>query len=170
LPLVYDELRQLAARKLAREKPGQTLDATALVHEAYLRLVASPQGESGEKVWQGRVHFYAAAAEAMRRILIDNARKKKSEKRGGQQRRIDWHNNIQAPAKATDDLLAIDEALTQLAAEDAEAAQLVKLRFYAGLSVDEAADVMGLARATAYRTWNYAKAWLRTKLDGVVNH
>jgi len=109
-------------------------------------------------------------AEAMRRILIDNARKKKSEKRGGQQRRIDWHNNIQAPAKATDDLLAIDEALTQLAAEDAEAAQLVKLRFYAGLSVDEAADVMGLARATAYRTWNYAKAWLRTKLDGVVSH
>jgi RNA polymerase sigma factor (TIGR02999 family) len=164
LPLVYDELRQLAARKLAKEKPGQTLDATALVHEAYLRLVASPQGESGQKVWQGRVHFYAAAAEAMRRILIDNARKKKSEKRGGQQRRIDWHNNIQAPAKPTDDLLAIDEALTQLAAEDAEAAQLVKLRFYAGLSVDEAADVMGLARATAYRTWNYAKAWLRSKL------
>ena len=108
-------------------------------------------------------------AEAMRRILIDNARKKKSEKRGGQQRRIDWHNNIQAPAKATDDLLAIDEALIQLAAEDAEAAQLVKLRFYAGLSVDEAADVMGLARATAYRTWNYAKAWLRTKLDGVMS-
>jgi len=170
LPLVYDELRQLAAKKLAREKPGQTLDATALVHEAYLRLVASPQGESGQKVWQGRVHFYAAAAEAMRRILIDNARKKKSEKGGGQQRRIDWHNNIQAPAKATDDLLAIDEALTLLAAEDAEAAQLVKLRFYAGLSVDEAADVMSLARATAYRTWNYAKAWLRTKLDGVVNH
>src|SRR5262245_37352735 len=170
LPLVYDELRQLAARKLAREKPGQTLDATALVHEAYLRLVAGPQGESGQKVWPGRVHFYAAAAEAMRRILIDNARKKKSEKRGGQQRRIDWHNNIQAPAKATDDLLAIDEALTQLAAEDAEAAQLVKLRFYAGLSVDDSADVMGLARATAYRTWNYAKAWLRTKLDGVVSH
>jgi RNA polymerase sigma factor (TIGR02999 family) len=164
LPLVYDELRQLAARKLAREKPGQTLDATALVHEAYLRLVASPQGESGQKVWQGRVHFYAAAAEAMRRILIDNARKKKSEKRGGQQRRIDWHNNIQAPARATEDLLAIDEALTLLAAEDAEAAQLVKLRFYAGLSVDEAADVMGLARATAYRTWNYAKAWLRSRL------
>ena len=170
LPLVYDELRQLAAKKLAREKPGQTLDATALVHEAYLRLVASPRGESGQKVWQGRVHFYAAAAEAMRRILIDNARKKKSEKRGGQQRRIDWHNNIQTPAKPTEDLLAIDEALTQLAAEDAEAAQLVKLRFYAGLSVDEAADVMGLARATAYRTWNYAKAWLRTKLDGVVSH
>ena len=169
LPLVYDELRQLAARKLAREKPGQTLDATALVHEVYLRLVASPQGESGQKGWQGRVHFYAAAAEAMRRILIDNARKKKSEKRGGQQRRIDWHNNIQAPAKPNEDLLAIDEALTQLAAEDAEAAQLVKLRFYAGLSVDEAADVMGMARATAYRTWNYAKAWLRTKLDGVVS-
>jgi RNA polymerase sigma factor (TIGR02999 family) len=164
LPLIYDELRQLAAKKLGHEKPGQTLNATALVHEAYLRLVASPGGEPGEKVWKGRIHFYAAAAEAMRRILIDNARKKKSEKRGGQQQRVAWHDNIEAPLEPTDDLLAIDEALTQLAAEDAEAAKLVKLRFYAGLSVEEAADVMGLARATAYRTWSYAKAWLRTKL------
>jgi RNA polymerase sigma factor (TIGR02999 family) len=168
LPLVYDELRQLAAQKLAHEKPGQTLDATALVHEAYLRLVASPGRKSGEKVWKGSIHFYAAAAEAMRRIMIDNARKKKSEKRGGQQQRVDWHDNIVAPAKPTDDLLAIDEALTQLTAEDAEAAQLVKLRFYAGLSVEEAADVMGLARATAYRSWSYAKAWLRAKLGQVV--
>jgi RNA polymerase sigma factor (TIGR02999 family) len=103
----------------------------------------------------------------MRRILIDNARKKKSEKRGGEHQRVPWHDNIAAPPKPTDDLLAIDEALTQLAAEDADSAQLVKLRFYAGLSVDEAADVMGLARATAYRTWSYAKAWLRTKLGGV---
>ncbi|MBI1830453.1 MAG: sigma-70 family RNA polymerase sigma factor [Planctomycetes bacterium] len=166
LPLVYDELRRLAAKKLAQEKPGQTLDATALVHEAYLRLVAGPGCESGEeeRLWKNRIHFYAAAAEAMRRILIDNARKKKAEKHGGQQQRIEWHDNIEAPAKPTDDLLAIDEALTLLAAEDAEAAQLVKLRFSAGLSVDEAADVMGLARASGYRTWNYAKAWLRTKV------
>jgi RNA polymerase sigma factor (TIGR02999 family) len=162
LPLVYDELRGLAAQKLAHEKPGQTLDATSLVHEAYLRLVGA--GDSPR--WKDRSHFYAAAAEAMRRILIDNARKKKSEKRGGQQRRVECHDNIETPAKPTDDLLAIDEALSLLAAEDAEAAQLVKLRFYAGLSVEDAADVMGLARATAYRTWNYAKAWLRTKLGG----
>jgi len=160
LPLVYDELRQLAAQKLAHEHPGQTLDATALVHEAYLRLV----GGGDPPRWRDRLHFYAAAAEAMRCILIDNARKKKSEKRGGQQQRVEWHENIEAPVKPTDDLLAIDEALTLFAEEDAEAAQLVKLRFYAGLSVDEAADVMSMARATAYRTWSYAKAWLRTKL------
>ncbi len=160
LPLVYDELRQLAAQKLSQEKPGQTLDATALVHEAYLRLV----GADDPLRYSDRIHFYAAAAEAMRRILIDNARKKKSEKRGGQQQRVEWHDNIAAPTKPIDDLLAIDEALTLLAKEDEESAQLVRLRFYAGLSVDEAADLMGLARATAYRTWDYAKAWLRTKL------
>jgi RNA polymerase sigma factor (TIGR02999 family) len=161
LPLVYDELRKLATQKLAHEKPGQTLDATALVHEAYLRLV----GAGNPPRWNDRNHFYAAAAEAMRRILIDNARKKKSEKRGGQQQRVEWHDNIEASAKPTDDLFAIDEALTLLAEVDAESAQLVKLRFYAGLSVEQAADVMGLARASAYRTWNYAKAWLRTKLE-----
>ena len=160
LPLVYDELRKLAAQKLAHEKPGQTLDATALVHEAYLRLA----GGSDLPRWKDRIHFYSAAAEAMRRILIDNARKKKSEKRGGQQLRVEYHDNIEAPAKSTDDLLAVDEALSQFAEHDAESAQFVKLRFYAGLSVEEAADVMGLARATAYRTWTYAKAWLRTKL------
>lgn len=160
LPLVYDELRQLAAHKLAQEKPGQTLDATALVHEAYLRLI----GKDDPPRWNDRVHFYAAAAEAMRRILIDNARRKNSEKRGGQQNRIEFHDNLEAPAKATDDLLTVDEALTQLAQEDAESAQLVKLRFYAGLSVEEAAEVMGLPRATAYRVWSYARAWLRTKL------
>lgn len=164
LPLVYDELRQLAAQKLFHEKPGQTLDATAWVHEAYLRLAARPKDDSGEKVWQGRVHFYAAAAEAMRCILIDNARKKQSEKHGGQQQRVVWHDNIAAPRDRIDDLLAVDEALLRLAEQDAEAARLVKLRFYAGLSVEEAADVMGLSRATAYRTWNYAKAWLQTRL------
>jgi RNA polymerase sigma factor (TIGR02999 family) len=163
LPMVYDELRQLAARKLAHENSGQTLDATALVHEAFLRLAGT--GEPPR--FKDRIHFYAAAAEAMRRILIDNARKKKAEKRGGQLQRVEWHDNIEAPRNPIGDLLAIDEALTLLVAEDAEAAQLVKLRFYTGLSVDEAADVMGLARATAYRTWSYAKAWLRTKLGEV---
>jgi RNA polymerase sigma factor (TIGR02999 family) len=165
LPLVYDELRQLAAKKLANEAPGQTLDATALVHEAYLRLV----GTGDPARYTGRIHFYAAAVEAMRRILIDNTRKKKSNKRGGQKKRVEWHDNIESATRPTDDLLAIDEALTLLAVEDAEAAQLVKLRFYTGLSVEEAADVMGLARATAYRTWSYAKAWLRAKLGEVTD-
>jgi RNA polymerase sigma factor (TIGR02999 family) len=163
LPLVYHELRRLAAQKLGREKPGQTLDATALVHEAYLRLLGT--GEPPH--YANRIHFYATAAEAMRRILIDNARKKISEKRGGQQRRLELHDNIAAPMKPTHDLLAIDEALTLLEAEDGEAAQLVKLRFYTGLSVEEAAKVLDLPRATAYRTWSFAKAWLRTKLKQV---
>src|SRR5262245_24465384 len=162
LPLVYDELRQLAAQRMAKEKPGQTLDATALVHEAYLRLV----GDGDSRRYKDRIHFYAAAAEAMRCILIDRARQRKSEKRGGQRQRVEWNDSIEAPAEPTDDLLAIDEALAQLAARDAESAQLVKLRFYAGLSVEEAADLMGLARATAYRTWNYAKAWLKTNVAG----
>jgi RNA polymerase sigma factor (TIGR02999 family) len=161
LPMVYDELRKLAARKLADEKPGQTLDATALVHEAYVRLVGG-----GPPCYADRSHFFAVAAEAMRRILVDNARKKKSEKRGGQYQRVESLDNIEAPATPTDDLLAIDEALTLLAAEDADSAKLVKLRFYAGLSVEEAADVMGMARATAYRNWKYARAWLRRKLGG----
>jgi RNA polymerase sigma factor (TIGR02999 family) len=115
-------------------------------------------------MWKDRIHFYAAAAEAMRRILIDSARRKKSEKRGGRRHRVDQAIDIEAPARPADDLLAIDEALIRLAEHDADAAQLVKLRFYAGLSVEEAADAMGVARATAYRTWTYAKAWLRTKL------
>jgi RNA polymerase sigma factor (TIGR02999 family) len=163
MPLVYDALRQLAAHKLAQEKSGQTLNATALVHEAYLRLV----GTENPRRYSDRIHFYAAAAEAMRCILIDNARKKRSEKRGGQHQRVEWHDNIEAPTKPTDDLLAIDEALTRLVEEDAESAQLVKLRFYVGLSVEEAADAMGLPRASAYRTWSYAKAWLRTQLGEV---
>lgn len=161
LPLVYDELRRLAAHKLSQETPGQTLDATALVHEAYLRLV----GSDAAPRWRDRRHFYAAAAEAMRRLLIDNARKKQSDKRGGSLERHAWNDNIEAPAECRHDVLAIDEALTALQADDPESAQLVKLRFYAGLSVEEAAATMGLARATAYRTWVYAKAWLRTKLE-----
>jgi RNA polymerase sigma factor (TIGR02999 family) len=161
LPLVYNELRRLASQKLAGEKPGQTLDATGLVHEAYLRLCAG----GNVPRYSNRCHFYAAAADAMRRILIDSARRKSSDKRGGPMQRIELHDNLLTQPKRTDDLIAIDEALTELATVDAESAQLVKLRFYAGLSVEDAADAMNLARATAYRTWNFAKAWLRTRLQ-----
>jgi RNA polymerase sigma factor (TIGR02999 family) len=161
LPLVYEELRQLAAQKLVHEKPGQTLDATALVHEAYIKLV----GPADEARWRNRSHFFHAAAEAMRRILIDNARRKRSEKRGGGRQRFDADDHLAAPAKSTEDLLAIDEALAALEAEDTESAQLVKLRFYAGLSVEEAGEALGLPRATAYRTWSYAKAWLKLRLS-----
>jgi RNA polymerase sigma factor (TIGR02999 family) len=161
LPLVYEELRRLAALKLAQEKPGQTLDATGLVHEAYLRLV----GPGAQEQWRGRAHFFAAAAEAMRRILIDNARRKKSQKRGGRQDRIDGHDPVAPAGPHQEDLLAIDEALARLEREDAQAALLVKLRFFTGLSMDEAADVMALSRATAYRLWSYSKAWLRTRLS-----
>lgn len=163
MPLVYDALRCLAGKKLAHEPPGQTLNATALVHEAYLRLI----GADGPRQFTDRMHFYAAAAEAMRCILVDNARKRRSEKRGGDRKRVEWDDRIDPPApiRPTDDLLAIDDALTRLAAEDSESAQLVKLRFYVGLSVEEAADALGLARATAYRTWSFAKAWLKTHLE-----
>lgn len=160
LPLVYQELRRLAASKIAAENPGQTLDATALVHEAYVRLIAG--GDTPR--WNDRTHLYAALAETMRRILIDNARRKKSEKYGGERQRVEWHDEIAAPQGPSDDLLAIDEALALLAVEDPASAQLVKLRFYAGLSVEEAAEVLGVPRATAYRNWNYAKAWLRAKI------
>ena len=160
LPLVYDELRRLAASRLAHENAGHTLEPTALVHEAYLKLV----GPADTARYANRSHFFAAAATAMRRILIDRARKKRSEKRGGGRHRVSA-DDLESPSKLTDDLLAIDDALTLLELEDAESARLVELRFYAGLSVEEAADAMGVARATAYRTWAYAKAWLRTKLD-----
>ena len=156
LPLVYDELRRLAAQKLAHEAPGQTLPAPALVHEAYLRLVDAPD-------WEGRGHFFAAAAEAMRRILVENARRKRSAKHGGGRRRVPL-DEAHRLAESPDDLLALDDALTKLAAEDAPAAELVKLRVFAGLSVEEAADALGLARATAYRHWTFARAWLRCEL------
>jgi RNA polymerase sigma factor (TIGR02999 family) len=159
LPLVYGELRRLAAAQMAREQPGQTLDATALVHEAYLRLV-------GGQHFGGRGHFIAAAAEAMRRILVDNARRKQAVRHGGGRRRVpldEAHRIAQSP----DDLLALDDALACLAAEDAPAAELVKLRIFTGLSVEEAAEALGLARATAYRHWFFARAWLRCELgDG----
>jgi RNA polymerase sigma factor (TIGR02999 family) len=158
LPLVYDELRKLAAAKLAKERPGQTLDATALVHEAYLRLV-------GDQHFDGRAHFLAAAAEAMRRILIDNARRKLTEKHGGDLLRVALDDFEPAAPSRADDLLALDEALTKLAAEDPVKAKLVTLRYFAGLSVQEAADVLGLSRATADRFWSYARTWLYCELE-----
>jgi RNA polymerase sigma factor (TIGR02999 family) len=166
LPLVYEELRQLAAQKLAQEKPGQTLQATALVHEAYLRLVASPGRESGEEPprWDSRGHFFAAAAEAMRRILLNRARDKKRLKRGGERRRVDLDQIEIALDTDDDQLIEIDEALAQLAAEDPAAAQLVNLRFFAGLTLKEAADSLGLALRTAERQWAYARAWLYARL------
>jgi RNA polymerase sigma factor (TIGR02999 family) len=161
LPLVYDELRKLAAAKLAQEKPGQTLQPTALVHEAYLRLVDGQQAEH----WNSRRHFFAAAAEAMRRILVEQARRKNRHKHGGGRRRVPLNKAEPAYDDDTADLLAIHEALEKLAAEDAEAAQLVQLRYFAGLSVEQAAETMGLPRSTAYVHWAYAKASLRVLLD-----
>jgi RNA polymerase sigma factor (TIGR02999 family) len=161
LPLVYEELRRLAAQKLALEKPGQTLDATALVHEAYLRL----RGSHDEPRWDSRGHFFSAAAEAMRRILVDSARRKLRLKRGGdrQQAKIDVAElAVSAPP---DELLAIDEALARLAQEDPQAAELVRLRYFAGLALGEAADLLAISRATAYRHWAYARAWLRCELE-----
>jgi RNA polymerase sigma factor (TIGR02999 family) len=170
LPVVYDELRRLAAQKLAREKPGQTLDATGLVHEAYLRLVPGGGRKVGQvaqpeqEKWQGRGHFFAAAAEAMRRILIENARRKKSPKHGGNLHRVDLQDRDVPIQAASDDLIAIDEALTKLALEDEPAAEVVKLRFYAGFSMEDKAEALGMSRATAYRHWTYARAWLRCAL------
>jgi len=160
LPLVYDELRQLAAQKLAQEKPGQTLQATALVHEAYLRLV------DVEKVqhWNSRGHFFAAAAEAMRRILIDNARRKRRPKHGGARQRLDL-DEVLSVAGPRQDLLALDEALTRLAAQEPVKAELVKLRYFAGLSLAEAAVFLGLPLATAKRYWSVARAWLFAALS-----
>jgi RNA polymerase sigma factor (TIGR02999 family) len=162
LPLVYDELRQLAAQKLVQEKPGQTLQPTALVHEAYLRLV----GPADACRWNDRGHFFAAAAEAMRHILVDNARRKRRVKHGGGRHRVPLDDAVPAPPVAEDDLLALDEALTRLAAEDAEAAQVVQLRYFAGLSVEEAAESLRMSRATAYRHWTFARAWLLQELAG----
>ena len=160
LPLVYDELRRLAAAKLAQEKPGQTLQATALVHEAYLRLVDA----DAVKRWDSRGHFFAAAAEAMRRILVESARRRRSGKHGGKLRRIDVEQAQSQAGLPADDLLALDDALEQLAREDPVKAELVKLRCFAGLSHQEAAAALGISRATADRYWAYAKSWLYCKL------
>jgi RNA polymerase sigma factor (TIGR02999 family) len=161
LPLVYEELRKLAAAQLANEKPGQTLQATALVHEAYLRLV----GPADEARWDNRGHFFAAAAEAMRRILVDAARRKRTEKHGGLRQWVDLPDVLAEPDVADEKLLALDAALTRLAAEDRVAAQVVELRHFAGLSIEDAATTLGLSRAAAYRHWTYARAWLRDAIS-----
>jgi RNA polymerase sigma factor (TIGR02999 family) len=160
LPLVYDELRQLAARKLAQEKPGQTLDATALVHEAYLRLV----GPADANRWRDRGHFFAAAAEAMRRILIEQARRKRADKRGGG-RRFELSEADRMVIPDPDTLLTVDEVLEQLAIEDPGAAAVARLRLFAGLSIEEAAAAVGVSRAAAFRDWAYARACLTTALS-----
>jgi RNA polymerase sigma factor (TIGR02999 family) len=161
LPLVYDELRKLAAQKLAQEKPGQTLEATALVHEAYVRLV------DGDKVqpWNGRGHFFAAAAEAMRRILVDQARRKQAGKHGGNRVRVDLPDDLAAPGGRSDDLVALDEALSRLERHDPDAARLVKLRYFAGLSHQDAAAALGLSRGAADRLWALGRAWLFRQLS-----
>jgi RNA polymerase sigma factor (TIGR02999 family) len=160
LPLVYDELRRLAAQRLAQEKPGQTLEATGLVHEAYLRLV----GAGDEKPWDNRGHFFAAAAEAMRRILVENARRKRSGKHGGGMIRQDLDEIQLAAPQLCEDLLALDEALTRLAEKDPIKAELVKLRHFAGLTVDQAAQALGISPATVDRYWAYARAWLHAEI------
>jgi RNA polymerase sigma factor (TIGR02999 family) len=165
LPLVYDELRRLAAVQLAQEKPGQTLQATALVHEAWLRLVGSKPEES-ERTWEGRRHFFAAAAEAMRRILIENARRKKCPRHGGALRRVELEEVEIAAPLPDEELLALHEALDRLAELDPAAADLIKLRFFAGLTHEQAAQLLGLNRSAADRTWLFARAWLFREIRG----
>jgi RNA polymerase sigma factor (TIGR02999 family) len=163
LPLVYEELRRLAAQRLSQEKAGQTLQATALVHEAYLRLVGGDQADH----WNGRGHFFAAAAEAMRRILVEAARRKGAERHGGGWARHELIDADLAVDTSGDDLFAVDEALTRLAAADPRAARLVELRFFLGMTLEEAAAHLGIQERTAYRDWAYARAWLRQALDEV---
>jgi len=159
LPAVYDELRRLAAWKLSQERPGQTLQATALVHEAYIRLVGS-EAQS----WKSRTHFFSAAAEAMRRILIENARRKQRLKHGGGYKRVDFEDATMAIEEPSGNLIALDEALAKLAKEDPVKAKLVELRYFAGLTVEQAANVLGVAHSTADEHWAYARAWLRLEI------
>jgi RNA polymerase sigma factor (TIGR02999 family) len=160
LPLVYEELRTLAAQKLARETPGQTLQATALVNEAYLRLVDQDKIQR----WDSRGHFFAAAADAMRRILVENARRKKRLRHGGGRHRVDL-DEAQLPVDpAVDDLLALDEALDELSRVDQQGAELVKLRFFGGMTTEQSAELLGLPERSAYRTWSFARAWLYRRL------
>jgi RNA polymerase sigma factor (TIGR02999 family) len=161
LPLVYDELRQLAAQRLAQEQPGLTLDATSLVHEAYLRLV----GDRPDQPWNGRGHFFAAAAEAMRRILIEKARHKRRLRHGGDRARLSLDEAHLAEEAADDRLLAVDEALDRLAQEEEKVAEVVKLRYFVGLTIEETADVLGISVRTANRHWSYARAWLYQQLS-----
>jgi RNA polymerase sigma factor (TIGR02999 family) len=160
LPLVYTELRQLAAQRLAQENPGQTLQPTALVHEAYLRLVDVEEAQH----WDSQGHFFAAAAEAMRRILVENARRKKRLKHGGDCRRVDWDAAESVADAVPEDLIDLDNALSKLAAEDPARAEVVKLRFFAGLTMSEVARALGLSLATAERYWTYARTWLYAEL------
>ncbi len=165
LPLVYDDLRKLAAQRLAQQTPGQTLQPTALVHEAYLRLVCDPKGDD----WDSRGHFFAAAAEAMRRILVENARHKGRRKHGGSFIRHDLDSAEQlAEPEVREDLLALDEALTKLTSIDPQAAQLVQLRYFAGLSISEAAKALGVSPRTADRLWAFARVWLLREIGGDV--
>jgi RNA polymerase sigma factor (TIGR02999 family) len=161
LPLVYDELRRLAAQRLALEEPGLTLDATSLVHEAYLRLI----GGNPEKPWDGRGHFFAAAAEAMRRILIEKARRKQRIRHGGDRKRLQLDDALLAGEEADDRLLAVDEALDRLAQEQETVAEVVKLRYFVGLTIEETADVLGISVRTANRHWAFARAWLYRELS-----
>jgi RNA polymerase sigma factor (TIGR02999 family) len=161
LPLVYDELRKLAAQKLAQEKPGQTLEATALVHEAYLRLI----GGDVVQPWDSRRHFFAAAAEAMRRILVENARRKRSAKRGGKRLRVDLDDALLVANDPSPTLLEVDELLDQLAQADPKAAELVKLRFFAGLTGEQTAQALGISPRSADLLWSYARAWLFERLQ-----
>jgi RNA polymerase sigma factor (TIGR02999 family) len=174
LPLVYDELRKLAAQKLAHEQPGMTLQATALVHEAYLRLVApSPQplspagarGSAEKRLWDSRGHFFAAAAEAMRRILVEQARRRHAAKRGGQRQRVELSDSDLATSMPDDELLALNDALEQLATADPAAANLVRLRFFAGLNMTEAAGALGVSVRSAQDIWAYARSWLRRQMN-----
>jgi RNA polymerase sigma factor (TIGR02999 family) len=162
LPLVYEELRKLAAQKMAQENPGQTLQPTALVHEAYLRLVDVEQGQR----WDGRGHFFAAAAEAMRRILVERARRKKAVKHGGGRQHLDAETVAIAAPETDEDLVAIDEALDRLAALDPVKAELVKLRYFAGLTIEESAEALGISCATAKRYWTYSRVWLFEQVSG----
>ena len=169
LPLVYEALRKLAAQKLAQEKPGQTLQATALVHEAYLRLVARDKRNEPDapgREWDNRGHFFAAAAEAMRRILVDEARRRQAAKRGGLQKRVEMPESGLTAPMPDDELLALHEALEQLASIDSAAADLVRLRFFAGLKTTEAAEALGISVRSAHDLWAYARSWLRRKTKG----
>jgi RNA polymerase sigma factor (TIGR02999 family) len=161
LPLVYDELRKLAAQRLAQEKPGQTLQATALVHEAYLRLVGEHQPE-----WNSRGHFFAAAAEAMRRVLVDQVRRKRAAIHGGGRRHVELAEGDWLSRATPEEIVALDDSLERLAGDDPAAAEVVKLRLFAGMSVEEAAACLGMSRATAYRHWTYARAWLVAERQG----
>jgi len=169
LPLVYEELRKLAAQKLAQEKPGQTLEATALVHEAYLRLVAPASGAASarrKQHWNSRAHFFAAAAQAMRRILVENARRKKRIKHGGDRERAGIELANLPTRMSSDELVALDEALEKLQKRDPPKAQLVILRYFGGMTIEQAAEMLNISRVTAHRYWTYARAWLHQQITG----